>query len=58
MDMKFFSRSAARNTFYLKKVGVSHVLNTAEGQTSGTVDTNQASRESDVINSKLINNPL
>ena len=56
--MKFFSRSAARNTFYLKKVGVSHVLNTAEGQTSGTVDTNQASRESDVINSKLINNPL
>jgi len=34
-------QSAARNTFYLKKVGVSHVLNTAEGQTSGTVDTNQ-----------------
>ena len=34
-------RSAARNTFYLKKVGVTHVLNTAEGQTSGTVDTNQ-----------------
>jgi len=33
--------SAARNTFYLKKVGVSHVLNTAEGQSSGTVDTNQ-----------------
>jgi len=33
--------SAARNTFYLKKVGVTHVLNTAEGQTSGTVDTNQ-----------------
>ena len=37
------SRSAARNTFYLKKVGVTHVLNTAEGQTSGTVDTNQVS---------------
>ena len=36
-------RSAARNTFYLKKVGVTHVLNTAEGQTSGTVDTNQVS---------------
>lgn len=34
-------QSAARNTFYLKKVGVTHVLNTAEGQTSGTVDTNQ-----------------
>ena len=34
-------RSAARNTFYLKKVGVTHVLNTAEGQTSGTVDTSQ-----------------
>ena len=36
-----YFRSAARNTFYLKKVGVTHVLNTAEGQTSGTVDTNQ-----------------
>jgi len=34
-------KAAARNTFYLKKVGVTHVLNTAEGQTSGTVDTNQ-----------------
>ncbi|XP_059078379.1 dual specificity protein phosphatase 3-like isoform X3 [Tigriopus californicus] len=32
---------AARNTFYLKKVGVTHVLNTAEGSRMGTVDTNQ-----------------
>jgi len=32
---------AAKNTFYLKKVGCTHVLNTAEGQTSGTVDTNE-----------------
>lgn len=35
------SRGAAKNTFYLKKVGVTHVLNTAEGQQSGTVDTNE-----------------
>jgi len=34
-------KAAAKNTFYLKKVGVTHVLNTAEGQTSGTVDTDQ-----------------
>ena len=43
--LSFLSRSAARNTFYLKKVGVSHVLNTAEGQTSGTVDTSQVGRQ-------------
>ena len=55
-----FFRGAAKNTFYLKKVGtisthvihnmmcnpfpqvgVTHVLNTAEGQQSGTVDTNE-----------------
>jgi len=35
-------KGAAKNTFYLKKVGVSHVLNTAEGQNSGTVDTNES----------------
>ncbi|XP_059078384.1 dual specificity protein phosphatase 3-like isoform X4 [Tigriopus californicus] len=34
-------KGAARNTFYLKKVGVTHVLNTAEGSRMGTVDTNQ-----------------
>ena len=34
-------RAAAKNTFYLKNVGVTHVLNTAEGQQSGTVDTNE-----------------
>lgn len=34
-------KGAAKNTFYLKKVGVTHVLNTAEGQRNGTVDTNQ-----------------
>eukprot|EP00095_Tigriopus_kingsejongensis_P007898 maker-scaffold132_size323655-snap-gene-0.10 protein:Tk07898 transcript:maker-scaffold132_size323655-snap-gene-0.10-mRNA-1 annotation:"dual specificity protein phosphatase 3" len=33
---------AARNTFYLKRVGVTHVLNTSEGSRSGLVDTNQA----------------
>eukprot|EP00096_Caligus_rogercresseyi_P003741 TRINITY_DN1724_c0_g1_i1.p1 TRINITY_DN1724_c0_g1~~TRINITY_DN1724_c0_g1_i1.p1 ORF type:complete len:207 (-),score=68.04 TRINITY_DN1724_c0_g1_i1:204-824(-) len=31
---------AAKNAFYLKKIGVSHVLNTAEGSRSGLVDTN------------------
>ena len=36
-------RGAARNTYYLKKLGVTHVLNTAEGtQRNGTVNTNQA----------------
>jgi len=35
------TQGAAKNTFYLKKVGVTHVLNTAEGQQSGTVDTNE-----------------
>uniref|UniRef100_A0A0K2U708 Dual specificity protein phosphatase n=2 Tax=Lepeophtheirus salmonis TaxID=72036 RepID=A0A0K2U708_LEPSM len=31
---------AAKNAFYLKKVGISHVLNTAEGTRNGLVDTN------------------
>ncbi|XP_023325845.1 dual specificity protein phosphatase 3 [Eurytemora carolleeae] len=35
-------KGAAKNTFYLKKVGVTHVLNTAEGQKQATVDTNAA----------------
>eukprot|EP00093_Oithona_nana_P008005 08005.XXX_316132_318427_1 [CDS] Oithona nana genome sequencing. len=34
-------RGAAKNAFYLKKVGVTHVLNTAEGSRQGMVDTNQ-----------------
>jgi protein-tyrosine phosphatase len=34
-------RGAAKNTFYLKKIGVTHVLNTAEGTRVGLVDTNQ-----------------
>ena len=34
-------RGAAKNAFYLKKIGVTHVLNTAEGKRSGLVDTNQ-----------------
>ena len=38
--MVFNFRGAAKNTFYLKKVGVTHVLNTAEGSRQGTVDTN------------------
>ena len=41
MNKSLLFRAAAKNTFYLKKVGVTHVLNTAEGQTSGTVDTNE-----------------
>jgi hypothetical protein len=36
------ARGAARNTFYLKRLGVTHVLNTAEGNRSSTVNTNQA----------------
>lgn len=34
-------RGAAKNTFYLKKIGVTHVLNTAEGTRVGLVDTNK-----------------
>lgn len=34
-------RGAAINAFYLKKIGVTHVLNTAEGKRSGLVDTNE-----------------
>jgi len=34
-------KGAAKNTFYLKKAGVTHVLNTAEGTRQGLVDTNQ-----------------
>ena len=34
-------RGAARNTFYLKRLGVTHVLNTAEGNRNGKVNTNQ-----------------
>jgi len=40
-DLFIGNQGAAKNTFYLKKVGVTHVLNTAEGQRNGTVDTNQ-----------------
>jgi len=35
------AEGAAKNAFYLKKVGVTHVLNTAEGTRMGMVDTNQ-----------------
>ena len=34
-------RGAAKNAFYLKKIGVTHVLNTAEGKRTGLVDTNE-----------------
>jgi len=34
-------RSAAKNAFYLTKIGVTHVLNTAEGKKVGLVDTNE-----------------
>jgi len=34
-------KGAAKNTFYLKKIGVTHVLNSAEGSVAGAVDTNQ-----------------
>ena len=37
----YLRRGAARNTFYLKRLGVTHVLNTAEGNRNGTVNTNQ-----------------
>ena len=37
----YHSRGAARNAFYLKKIGVTHVLNTAEGKRIGLVDTNE-----------------
>jgi len=34
-------KGAAINAFYLKKIGVTHVLNTAEGKRRGLVDTNE-----------------
>ena len=34
-------RGAAKNAFYLKKIGVTHVLNTAEGNKVGRVDTSE-----------------
>jgi len=34
-------KTAARNTLYLTKLGVTHVLNTAEGFIRGTVNTNE-----------------
>ena len=40
-SISFLYRGAAKNTFYLKKIGVTHVLNTAEGTRMGLVDTNQ-----------------
>ena len=36
-----YFRSAAKNAFYLTKIGVTHVLNTAEGKKVGLVDTNE-----------------
>ena len=41
MILVYLRRGAARNTFYLKRLGVTHVLNTAEGNRNGTVNTNQ-----------------
>ena len=41
LDFFYRFRGAAKNAFYLKKVGVTHVLNTAEGTRMGMVDTNQ-----------------
>lgn len=40
---KFHSyfRSTAKNKAYLKKIGITHVLNTAEGNTLSMVDTNE-----------------
>jgi len=34
-------KAAAKNTNYLKGIGISHVLNTAEGSNQSTVNTNQ-----------------
>ena len=36
-----YFRGAAKNTFYLKKIKVTHVLNAAEGSGPGHVDTDQ-----------------
>ena len=44
----YFYRAAARNTFYLKKLGVTHVLNSAEGSVVGAVDTNQGCNSIDI----------
>lgn len=33
--------SAAKNTSYLKKLGITHVINTAQGNSSGSVNTNE-----------------
>eukprot|EP00092_Neocalanus_flemingeri_P005601 GFUD01006033.1.p1 GENE.GFUD01006033.1~~GFUD01006033.1.p1 ORF type:complete len:167 (-),score=34.17 GFUD01006033.1:71-571(-) len=35
-------KGAAQNRCYLSRLGVTHVLNTAEGKRNGTVDTSQA----------------
>lgn len=37
-----FSRGAAKNKAYLKKMGITHVLNTAQGSKFATVDTDAA----------------
>ena len=37
-------RGAACNRYYLNKLGVTHVLNAAEGQRNGTVDTDKVRR--------------
>ena len=36
---KIFFRGAAKNTFYLKKIRMTHILNAAEGSGPGYVDT-------------------
>ena len=42
IQVAFFRfRGAAKNTFYLKKIRVTHVLNAAEGNGPGYVDTDQ-----------------
>lgn len=38
-NFDYFSRGAAKNKAYLKKMGITHVLNTAQGSKFATVDT-------------------
>lgn len=37
----FFLRCAAKNKLYLRKLGITHIVNTAEGKLFGMVDTDQ-----------------
>ena len=40
--MYLFFRTTAKNKVYLQRIGITHILNTAEGKTLGMVDTNSS----------------